>query len=51
MSQLPSSPHLAAGKEVIDLTLNTMVILIIGIATFMIAFLTFVLKLIELTRK
>ena len=34
-----------------NVNINTTVILIIGIATLMIALLTFVLKLIELTRK
>ena len=46
-----SSPHRAAGKEVIDLNENVVVILVLGIATFVVALLTFVLKLIEITRK
>jgi hypothetical protein len=50
-SPTPFAPQPAAEREVVPLDENTAVILVIGVATFLVALVGLVIKLIELGRK
>lgn len=51
MQKLPSLPQLAARKGVSKMAVDNVVVLVIGVATLVVAFVGLVIKLIELGRK